>query len=65
MDTDELKELLASVCEDSLDDLDEVENLKKCIRLTFMSGDQFEVTVRSLNEDDDDDDVDDESGDVD
>ncbi len=67
MDVNELKELLADACQESLDDLDEVEITKKGLLLAFMSGDQFRIIVEDLTEesDEDEDDEDDEAGEED
>lgn len=68
MDVNQLKELLADSCQETLDDLDEVEVTKKGLLLSFMSGDQFRLVIEDLtNEDDDDgdDEDDDDAGDGD
>ena len=63
MDAEQLKELLADLVEDGLDDLDTVESTRKGLQLNFMSGDQFLVSVVDLGEEEDDDDEEDDDED--
>ena len=65
MDSELLAEQLAELCEDGLDDLDEVSSVKKGLRLIFMSGDSFLLKIEQEEDEEEDEEDEEEEEDED